>query len=96
MVFLDTDWNELLNTAVLVQMMWRPHGKQGAMSLSTLRNAIRISLDNFGATFGDRRKLQMEPKTPHTVNSTEQQASEDAIEAVDYLSMVTKAAAETK
>lgn len=96
MVFLDTDWNELLNTAVLVQMLWKPYGKQGAMSLSSLRSAIRISLDQFGATFGDRRRLQMEPETPHTVSQMEQAADEDAEEAVDYAEMLTKAAAKQR
>lgn len=65
MVMLETDWELMMETAVLHDMLWNPYRKNiGAVSQTQLASEIRRRVSAYGASFEDRVKLRMEIKTP--------------------------------
>ncbi len=73
MVMTDLDWEFLADTMVLHHMLYSPRGNAGGVSQTQLASELRQRVAKFGATFEDRRKLQMTIETPQTL-----QADEDA------------------
>ncbi len=92
MVMHDSDWESMLETAMLHNRFWDHECSD------TARNAIAAELRRrvaaFGATFEDRLKLRMSVDTPHAAMAQEAQIKQDAAEAVNYLERLKKAVAE--
>ena len=75
----------------------RADGTRGPMSMQAKVQAlsqIRRVTAEFGATFGDRMRLRMKIRTDFSDKEYEDSVNADAVEIVDYLSMLTKKAAE--
>lgn len=103
MLMTETDWEEMLVTALLHNMMWaqsdpdytdsgRP--KNGAVSATQLASEIRQRVGKMGATYEDRKKLRMAVETPQSRKNEEEIIAEDAEKAVNYAEMLNEAAAE--
>lgn len=94
MVMHDTDWETMLEAALLHNRFWDPDCPD------TARNAIAAELRRrvaaFGATFEDRMKLRMSVNTPHSEQATEEAIVNEAKSIVDYASRLNKAAADLK
>lgn len=92
MVMHDSDWESMLETAMLHNRFWDHECSD------TARNAIAAELRRrvaaFGATFEDRLKLRMSVETPHTAMAREAEVANDAKEVVNYLERLNKAVAE--
>lgn len=82
MVMSDLDWEFLLETAVLHHMLWSPRGNAGGVSQTQLASELRQRVAKFGATFEDRRKLQMTIETPQTLQA-DQDARDELEEGLD-------------
>lgn len=100
MVMTDTDWEYMLETAILHNMLWSPPKstettprRNGAVSATQLAAEIRQRVAKFGATFEDRLKLRMSIQTPHDQVSDEERISQQAAEDFNYLERVLKATA---
>lgn len=101
-VMTDVDWDELFMAAVLYDGVMRNEyrradGTRGPMSMQAKVQAlsqIRRVTAEFGATFGDRMRLRMKIRTDFSDKEYEDSVNADAVEIVDYLSMLTKKAAE--
>lgn len=105
MLMVETDWDVMLETALLHQMLWGKaddepeEGKRrpnGAVSATQLAAEIRQRVGKFGATYEDRKKLRMSVETPASRLSEEQLIDADAERAVDYMTLVAEAAAKKK
>lgn len=94
MVMHDTDWETMLEAALLHNRFWDPECPD------TARNAIAAELRRrvaaFGATFEDRLKLRMSVNTPQSEQATEAAIQETAKATVNYMERLTKAAAEAQ
>lgn len=89
MVMSELDWEFLLETAVLHHMLWSPRGNAGGVSQTQLASELRQRVAKFGATFEDRRKLQMSIETPQTLQAD--QDARDDLEGgldIDYEAML--------
>src|SRR6476620_4054058 len=71
MVMLDSDWSLMLETALLVEMLWYPSSRMGAVSATQLAAEIRRRVAAYGASFEDRTKLRMEITTPQMLSREE-------------------------
>src|SRR5678816_252766 len=105
-----TDWDFLLDTAVMHNDIWReprinPHATQGQSKLwdglsptakSQFAAEIRQRVAQFGATWADRQKLQLQIQTPASDEEAEKRLDRDAASAVDYAERLAKKAAEKK
>lgn len=110
MLMTDSDWDFMLDTALLHNMLWsqgeaekfydenRPGGRRpnGAVSTVQLAAEIRQRVAKFGATYEDRKKLRMVVSSPALEQMNEDRFSEDADDAVDYAERLLKKAAEKK
>lgn len=90
MVMTATDWDFMLDTALLYDMMWSfnrptlagmPTRGQGAVSLTQLAGEIRQRVAKFGVTYEDRKKLRMSINTPMSDKNFQDEV-EDVV--VDY------------
>lgn len=61
-LFLDTDWQSLLETAYLVELIWDP--ELGANTQLRAAAEVRLRVERWGATFADRLKLRMKSPRP--------------------------------
>jgi len=90
MLMTETDWDFMLDTAVLHQMLWSgtsPSGRgNGAVSAVQLASEIRQRVSKFGATYEDRKKLRMSVDTPQSRMDAQSDDAEQA--AVDYAALV--------
>ena len=97
MLMTDTDWEFMLDTALLHNELWSPHDsattttKFGAVSMTQLAGEIRQRVAKFGATYEDRKKLRMSVETPQMVKDAEAQIDADAEVLVDYASKLNEA-----
>lgn len=98
-----TDWDFLLDTAVLHNDYWRParmvNGKLDDATLSPTAKSnylaeIRQRVAKFGATWEDRAKLQIQIETPLTEEEKEKAITEAAKKAVYSVEALNKKAAE--
>ena len=106
MVMTDTDWETMLETAFLHNMLWNTNPqsantfgngrRNGAVSATQLAAEIRQRVAKMGATFEDRLKLRMSIKTPQSDIDDEDRIAQEASEAIDYISNLAKYAAEGK
>lgn len=85
MVMLDSDWELMMETAVLHDMLWNPYRKNaGAVSMTQLASEIRRRVAAYGASFEDRVKLRMEIKTPEMLAREDAMALDEARSLVNY------------
>jgi hypothetical protein len=96
MVMHDSDWESMLETALLHNRLWSNPSGQTPQALTNLTAEIRRRVAAFGATFEDRLKLRMSISSPATEAAEEAQIKADAESAVDYFSKLTQAAAEVE
>lgn len=82
-VMTDLDWDQMLETAMLVDKFWTPSLKRGDVSLTQLASEIRRRVAAFGANFEDRLKLRMHIKTD--ASGKDESKMDDAI--VDELAI---------
>lgn len=105
MVMHDTDWELMLETAILHNELWMPkvvwnkttkqydNIPKNASELKSLASEIRSRVSAFGASFEDRRKLRMDIQTPQSEAELEARLEAAAKDAVDYATMLNKKAA---
>lgn len=99
-----TDWDFLLDTAVMHNDIWRDRMMQNGKlfdglsptAKSNFEAEIRQRVAKFGATWEDRQKLQLAINSPLTEEEAEKRVEEQAKSAVDYAQRLAKAAAEMK
>ena len=100
-----TDWEFMLETAVMHNEFWSPpyqlpNGQWKSPVASSVRAnyaaEIRQRVAKFGATWEDRQKLQLMIETPQGEAEAEKRLEEDAKNAVDYVTRLTKKAAEAQ
>lgn len=87
MVMTATDWEVMLETALLHTQLWEPwNGKaMGAVSITQLASEVRRRVAAYGATFEDRLKLRMQIETPlDGAAPSEQDIQRTAKKVVDY------------
>lgn len=88
MVMTDTDWEVMLETALLHTQLWSPTKRQGAVSMTQLANTIKRNVAAYGATFEDRLKLRMQIDTPMDSEPSEADIRRTAEKVVDYAQML--------
>jgi len=96
MVMSDTDWEHLLETALLHNMLWSPKNptsKFGAVSATQLAAEIRQRVTKLGATIEDRMKLRMSITTPQSEKDKEDRLQAEVKQAVDYMTNLAHLAA---
>lgn len=99
-----TDWEFLLEVAVLHNEYWMPpkvvDGEyKGGLSPTARANyaaEIRQRVAKFGATWEDRQKLQLAIETPQSEEELDKQIAQEAKKATNYAERLTKKAAEQK
>lgn len=96
MVMTPTDWELMLESALLHNMLWSPRKNQGAVSVTQLASELRRRVAAYGASFEDRVKLRMSIDSPQTAASEEAEIEQAAAQAVDYASRLVEKAAELK
>lgn len=96
MVMTPTDWELMLETALLHNMLWSPRRNQGAVSVTQLASEVRRRVAAYGASFEDRVKLRMSIETPQSLASEEEEITQAAVKAVDYAERLAEKAAELK
>jgi hypothetical protein len=96
MVMIETDWESMLDTAILKEMYCNPNAKSGAVSMTQLASEIRRRESAFGATFEDRLKLAIEVDSDLHKIGREAEVDTAAEDAVNYMENLTKAAADKK
>lgn len=105
MLMTETDWEFMLETAILHNMLWTPpaayedegyRGRRpnGAVSQTQLASEIRQRVGKFGATYEDRKKLRMSVDTPQGLRDGKAAIEADAEKAVDYATRLAEKAAE--
>lgn len=95
MVMTPTDWELMLETALLVDMLWSPRrSNQGAVSVTQLASEIRRRVAAYGASFEDRMKLRMSIDTPQSAMAQEAEIEQAAVSAIDYAERLAAKAAE--
>lgn len=103
-LMLDTDWDFMLDTIVVVNECWRPsqviNGKLIDTPSPTARAnylaEVRQRVGKFGATFEDRQKLNISIRTPQSEEEDERKIHRQAAAAVDYAERLNKAAVPAK
>lgn len=93
MVMTPTDWELMLETALLHDMLWNPLKAHGAVSVTQLASEVRRRVAAYGASFEDRVKLRMSIDTPQSEAARDAEIDQAAEQAVDYASRLAKAAA---
>lgn len=105
MVMHETDWEEMLITAVLYNEFWLPkfvrnpstkkleQVSKSPAEMKNLAHEIATRLAAYGATYEARLKLRMEIITPLTEAAEKAAIEKDAESAVNYMEMLTKSAA---
>lgn len=93
MVMYDSDWEHMLETALLHARFWG--GTAKTTEMVSLAGEIRRRVASFGSTFEDRLKLRI---VMHVPDETEDDAKiKDAAEkAVNYMERLNRAAVEVK
>lgn len=92
MVMLPTDWELMLETAVLHNMLWNPGKNAGAVSVTQLSGEIRRRVAAYGASFEDRVKLRMEIETPDMLSKEEAFLKDAERTTVNYSERLKKVA----
>lgn len=111
MIFVETDWDFLLDTALLYNMLWSPRReavtrKDGSIrrqvvpisdtAAKTLAGEIRMRCDLLGGTPVSRQKQGMKIKTVIDEATAEARVKKDVEEVFDYLEDLKRHAAEHK
>lgn len=92
MVMLESDWELMMETAILHDMLWNPYRKNvGAVSMTQLASEIRRRVAAYGASFEDRVKLRMEIKTPDMLAKDDAAALDAARSFVNYENLLQEA-----
>ena len=98
------DWDELFMAAILFDSVMRNEytradGSTGRMSIQgkvqALSQVRRVTAE-FGATFGDRMRLRMKIRTDLSDKEYEDSVDRDAVEIVDYLTILKNKAADLR
>lgn len=92
MVMHESDWESMLETALLHNRFWHPDCSDTARN--ALAAEIRRRVAAFGATFEDRLKLRMQIQNNLTEEEMEAQIAKDAAQIVNYADRLNKAVAE--
>lgn len=110
-LFIDTDWEFLLDTALLHNELWKPRreavtGKDGKIKrqlvprsvadMRALAGEIRQRVEHFGATVHNRRLQGIAVNPKNDREASEAQIRKDAEEAVNYVESLAKEAARLK
>lgn len=107
MVMTDSDWEAMLEAALLHNMLWTVKvtvDRNGVATevplspseMSTISAELRRKVAAYGATYEDRAKLRMTVTSPYDEQESERQIQRDAKKIVDYGERLNKAAAEQK
>jgi hypothetical protein len=94
MVMLDSDWEGLLETALLHSRLW--HGGLKPSELAALSQQISRRVASYGATYEDRLKLRLHIKTDQYVLLEDIQIDKQAESAIDYVERLLKKASSKK
>lgn len=94
-LFEDTDWEFLMETAILIHDIWDPNIPHNTTYMTMMAEA-RQRVIKFGATWEDRQKLALQIKKPLSNEEEEKQIKEEAEAAVNYAEAVMKYAAKAK
>lgn len=109
MLMIETDWEVMLETALLHNEFWKPameavtgaNGKitkraksRSAAELKSLAGEIRQRLEAFGATYRDRQTRRIKVVTKMTAEEKQAQARMDAEETVSQIDYIEMFAAE--
>lgn len=97
-VMVDSDWESMIETAVIHTKFWRTAADFTATpaSLTNLSAELRRRMAQFGATYEDRLRLRMVIKSPQTQQTEEEEIARAAADAVDYAQRLAEAAANLK
>lgn len=66
MLMTDTDWEWMLETALIHDMLWNGRKEVGGVTVTQLAAELRRRVQAFGASYEDRKKLGMSIETPAT------------------------------
>lgn len=94
MVMQESDWEALLETAVLHTRFW--NGGLKPTELANLSAQISRRVASYGATYEDRLKLRLVLKNPTSEPLEDIAITQDVKAAIDYATRLTKKAAELK
>lgn len=92
----DTDWETMLETALMHNELWRPRPDGKWLSPTAVVNymaEIRRRVGAFGATWEDRQKLRLQIVKPESPEEAEARIKRDAEGAVSYVERLAKYAA---
>jgi hypothetical protein len=104
MVMHATDWEHMLETALLHNELWSPkivldsngnlvQVSKTAAEMKGLATEIRSRVAAFGCTYEDRLKLRIEIRTPQSEADRQAEIASAAEEAINYAEMLAKEAA---
>lgn len=93
MVCIDTDWQFLLDTALIHDRIWRDPNSLPAPHLTNLMSEFRRRMGAYGYTFDDRLKQRIDVRSPAVEAAEKAEIQHEAKKAVDYMEMLTQEAA---
>jgi hypothetical protein len=96
MLMTETDWEFLLETAILHNIFYNPSARTGTVSLVQVAAELRQRVGKFGATYEDRKKLRMTISVPQTERNEDELIEEEASRAIDYAERLNQKAAAQK
>jgi len=94
MVMQDSDWEGMLETAMLHTRFWNGNLKPNEMT--TIAAALKQRVAAYGATYEDRLKLRMVIKNDQDEANEEVQIQQEASKMIDYASRLLGAVAKEK
>lgn len=94
MVWLESDWEHMLETAMLHTRFWDQDYPLKPTEMKSLAEHIRQRMQVLGSTFEDRRKLRLEVRSAEADKMNEAQIDAAAAVAVDYMERMTNLAAQ--
>lgn len=84
MFMTPTDWEWMLETALIHDMIWSGRKEIGGVTITQLLAELRRRVQAFGASYEDRKKLAMEIETPASRARDDLEDPVAAIAVVDY------------
>lgn len=93
MMCVDSDWEYLLDTALLHHRMWVDPDSLPVPHLTALAAEFRRRMSNYGYTVDDRLKQRIKFDTPQSRQQEAARIAQEAKEAVDYMEILNQNAA---
>lgn len=96
MVCADSDWQFLLDTALLHDKMWSDPANLPITHLTSISAEFRRRMSSYGDTWDNRQKLRMQITSPQSEADRDAEIKAAAEQAIDYAQILAQEAAKHK